>query len=205
MGRDLEENKPSTDEPLYRIGEVSKMLNVPTYKIAYWTNLSDEIQPVSIGTGRQGKYRQEDVEILRRMASSEGKMSIGEVSQMLDVPIYTLRFWEDQFPMFNPNRTTRGTRKFTPADIDMAKAIKAAIYDKGMTVEGAIEYINRTYQYRSPRRLRKCKSATDAIKLLDEVTDVLQDANAIAKLKSVIKYLSDEQSDRGAAAGDKNG
>lgn len=58
--------------------------------------------------------------------------SIGEVSRMLEVPIYTLRFWEDEFPMFNPNRTPKGTRRFTPADIDMAKAIKGCCIWKGV-------------------------------------------------------------------------
>jgi len=47
---------------------------------------------------------------------------ISEVSQILDVPIYTLRFWESEFPMFNPNRTAKGTRYFTNANIGLAKA-----------------------------------------------------------------------------------
>ena len=82
--------------------------------------------------------------------------TIGEVSQMLEVPIYTLRFWEREFPMFNHNRTLKGTRKYTPADIDMAKAIKAAVYGKGLKIEGAIEYLNKTFRRQPPRQLRKC-------------------------------------------------
>lgn len=115
--------------------------------------------------------------------------SIGEVSQMLEVPIYTLRFWEDQFPMFNPNRTAKGTRRFTPADIDMAKAIKAAVYDKGLKIEGAIEYLNKTYRRRPPRQLRKCNDAGDAIALLGEVKSILEDAHLIARLEAVEKWI----------------
>lgn len=115
--------------------------------------------------------------------------SIGEVSQLLEIPIYTLRFWEDQFPMFNPNRTEKGTRKFTPSDIDMAKAIKAAVYDKGLKIEGAIEYLSKTYRKQPPRKLRVCKTSNDALLLLDEVKSILEDAHAIGKIEAVEKWI----------------
>ncbi|MCI9284368.1 MAG: MerR family transcriptional regulator [Muribaculaceae bacterium] len=115
--------------------------------------------------------------------------SIGEVSQMLEIPIYTLRFWEEEFPMFNPNRTPKGTRRFTPADIDMAEAIKSAVYDKGMKIEGAIEYLNKTYRKSKPRKLRTCKTAKDAIALLDEAKSIIEDAHVIARIEAVEKWI----------------
>lgn len=111
---------------------------------------------------------------------------------MLEVPIYTLRFWEDQFPMFNPNRTPKGTRKFTPTDIDMAEAIRSALYDKGLKIEGTIEFLNKTYRKSPPRKLRKCRNTAEAITLLDEVKEVVEDAHTMAKIQSVINYLSNE-------------
>lgn len=111
--------------------------------------------------------------------------SIGEVSQMLDVPIYTLLFREDQFPMFNPNRTPKGTRRYTPADIDMAKAIKASVYDKGMKIEGAIEYLKKTYCKQPPRYLRICNTPANALALLGETNSLLEYAHIIAGIESV--------------------
>ena len=116
--------------------------------------------------------------------------SIGEVSQMLDVPIYTLRFWEDEFPMFNPNRTPKGTRRFTPADIDMAKAIKSAVYDKGMRIEAAIVYLNKTYRKHSPRNPFKCNSPEEAIALLNDAKMPIEDAHVLARIDAVINYLN---------------
>ncbi len=116
--------------------------------------------------------------------------SIGEVSAMLEVPIYTLRFWEDQFPMFNPNRSAKGTRRFTQSDVDMAKAIKDALYGKGMKIEKAIEYINKFYRKYSPRKLRKCKTAENAIALLEEVRETLSDQHAIAKIEAVEGWIN---------------
>lgn len=122
--------------------------------------------------------------------------SIGEVSQMLDVPIYTLRFWEDQFPMFSPNRTPKGARRFTPADIDMAKAIKASVYDKGMKIEGAIEYLNKAYRRQPPRGLRVCNTPEDALALLGEVKSLLEDAHMITRIESVEKWVEAQKSDK---------
>lgn len=117
--------------------------------------------------------------------------SIGEVSQMLEVPIYTLRYWESEFPMFNPNRTAKGTRRFTPADIDMAKRIQELLYNRGMKIDGAIEYLNLTYRKQPPRALRVCNSPATAIKLLEEVRAVLEDAHAIAKIESVERWIEE--------------
>lgn len=114
---------------------------------------------------------------------------IREVAAMLDIPDYTLRYWEDEFPMFNPDRTPSGQRRFSPADIDMAMTIKELLYEKRMKIEGAIEYLSKTYRKQPPRRLRKCESAEAAITLLSEVKDTLTDAHSIAKLQSVINYL----------------
>lgn len=115
--------------------------------------------------------------------------SIGEVSQMLEVPIYTLRFWENQFPMFNPNRTAKGTRRFTQADVKMAQFIKYLLYDKGLKIEGAIDYMAKNYRKSPPRLLRKCSTADDALMLLGEVKSVLEDAHLIAKITTVEKWL----------------
>lgn len=109
---------------------------------------------------------------------------------MLEVPIYTLRFWEDQFPMFNPNRTPKGTRRFTLSDVYMAKAIKTAVYDKGLKVERAIEYLNKIYN-RPPLNIpRICKSAAGAIRQLEEVKSALEDEYLIERIQAVERWIN---------------
>lgn len=117
--------------------------------------------------------------------------SIGEVSKMLDVPIHTLWFWEKEFPMFNPNRTPKGTRRFTQNDVRMAEYIKNLLWNKGLKIENAVVEMNRSYRKQPPRQLRKCKTPEDAIALLGEVKSALDNSHAIAKIDAVIKYLSD--------------
>lgn len=115
--------------------------------------------------------------------------SIGEVSRLLDVPISTLRFWETCFPMFNPNRSPKGTRRFTPGDVELAEYIKDVLYGKGMAIDKAVGFVNKYYRRSPPRGLRKCTSPDYAITLLSEVETTLDDTHSIAKIESVIRWI----------------
>lgn len=114
---------------------------------------------------------------------------IREVAALLDIPDYTLRFWEDEFPMLNPDRTDKGHRRYTPEQVELARRIKELLYDKGLKIDAAIKVLNTTYRKCPPRRLPSCKSASAAIKLLQNVSGVLEDKHAIAKVDAVVNFL----------------
>lgn len=115
---------------------------------------------------------------------------IREVSAMLELPSSTLRFWESVFPMFQPQRTEFSQRRYTNEDVEMAKRIKHLLHEKGMTIEGATELISKTCRKYPPRKPIACRSCESAVKLLDEVSDVTEDAHALAKLDAVKKFIS---------------
>lgn len=115
---------------------------------------------------------------------------IREVAALLDIPDYTLRFWEDSFPMFNPDRTPKGQRRYTKGQVELAKRIKELLYDKGLKIEAAIKVLNGTYRKYPPRRIPSCKSPADALRLLNAVKDALEDAHAAARIDAVINYLN---------------
>lgn len=50
--------------------------------------------------------------------------SISEVSKMTDLPVSTLRYWEEQFPSLNPYKNEKGKRFYTERDIELIKQIK---------------------------------------------------------------------------------
>lgn len=114
---------------------------------------------------------------------------ISEVSQLLEVPIYTLHFWETQFPMFNPNRTPKGTRKYTQDDVRMAALIKELLYDKGMKIAAAVTYLNKSYRKCPPRNAFVCDTAEDAAKLLQEARDMSEDAHVLARIDAVVGWM----------------
>jgi DNA-binding transcriptional MerR regulator len=63
--------------------------------------------------------------------------SIGEVSEMLEVPVSTVRFWENEFDILKPMKNKKGNRLFTPADIKNLKIIQHLVKEEGMTLSGA--------------------------------------------------------------------
>jgi DNA-binding transcriptional MerR regulator len=62
---------------------------------------------------------------------------IGDVAQILGIPVTTLRFWESQLTILKPKRNDKGTRFYTPADIETIKKIHYLVKDKGIKLEVA--------------------------------------------------------------------
>jgi DNA-binding transcriptional MerR regulator len=63
--------------------------------------------------------------------------SIGEAAEMLDVPVSTVRFWENEFDVLKPMKNKKGNRLFTQADIRNLRIIHHILKDEGMTLSGA--------------------------------------------------------------------
>lgn len=66
---------------------------------------------------------------------------IGDVSELLDLPQSTLRFWESEFSELRPKRNNGKTRLYTPNDIELLRIIKFLIKEKQLTIEGAREHL----------------------------------------------------------------
>ena len=63
--------------------------------------------------------------------------SISEVAQMFDVNESTLRFWEKEFDIINPRKTSKGARFYKQEDIDAVRLIYHLVKERGMTLAGA--------------------------------------------------------------------
>ena len=63
--------------------------------------------------------------------------SIGEVSEITQLPSHVLRFWEDKFPLLHPYKSRGGHRRYQKRDIELILTIKDLLYNRGFTVEGA--------------------------------------------------------------------
>jgi DNA-binding transcriptional MerR regulator len=88
---------------------------------------------------------------------------IREVSEILNIPASTLRFWESQFSIIKPHRNGHGTRFYTPSDIETIRMIQYLVKDKGMKLEAVQEQIkhNRTgvsKRFEAVERLRSVRN-----------------------------------------------
>ncbi len=93
---------------------------------------------------------------------------IGEVAEMLRVPQSTLRFWEKQFTVIHPTRNDRGTRFYTPADIDKIAQIHYLVKFRGMKLDAAQEELRRnpegvSRQNRAVRRLYSIRERLESL------------------------------------------
>ena len=67
---------------------------------------------------------------------------IGEVSRIVGVPAYVLRFWETEFKRIKPRRTDKGQRLYHRSDLDLILKIKSLLYDQQFTIKGARKHLN---------------------------------------------------------------
>ncbi len=70
---------------------------------------------------------------------------IGEVSKLLGVEPYVVRFWESEFPGLSPKKSDTGQRLFKRKDVELLLQIRNLLYEKKFTIDGARQALsNRT-------------------------------------------------------------
>jgi DNA-binding transcriptional MerR regulator len=66
---------------------------------------------------------------------------IGEVSRLIGVRPYVLRYWESEFPALSPRKSRAGQRLYRRKEVELLLEIKHLLYDKRYTIEGARQYL----------------------------------------------------------------
>jgi DNA-binding transcriptional MerR regulator len=66
---------------------------------------------------------------------------IGEVSRLTALKPFVLRYWETEFPMLEPVKSSSGHRLYRQEDVDMVLKIKRLLYDEGFTIAGARRHL----------------------------------------------------------------
>jgi DNA-binding transcriptional MerR regulator len=89
--------------------------------------------------------------------------TIGEVAEMLNVAVSTVRFWENEFDILKPLKNKKGNRLFTQTDIKNLKIIYHMVKEEGMTLSGAKKKLSAKweeadYKFEINESLQKIKS-----------------------------------------------
>lgn len=64
---------------------------------------------------------------------------IKEVTELLNEPASTLRYWESVFPQLRVKRNDKGTRYYSPENIATLRQIKYLLCDRGLKIDAAAE------------------------------------------------------------------
>ncbi|MDR0544510.1 MAG: MerR family transcriptional regulator [Odoribacteraceae bacterium] len=92
---------------------------------------------------------------------------IGDVADMFGVNVSLIRYWEEQFDVLKPYRNAKGTRMFTPADMDNLRLIYHLVKEKRMTLKGARAQIKE--------RRGELERTLEVIKRLEQIKGKLLD------------------------------
>lgn len=78
------------------------------------------------------------------MMTSSGKQvpdrlfyRIGDVAEIVGVKPYVLRYWESEFPMISPQKSSTGQRVYKKNDVESLVLIKHLLYQERYSIEGA--------------------------------------------------------------------
>ncbi len=102
-----------------------------------------------------------------RIPDDKRYFRIGEVSRIVGVEPYVLRYWESEFPQIRPVRADSNQRTYQRSDVEAILEIKRLLYDDKMTIEGARKRLGKRYS--------KKKRAPDPEEFIRELKTELRD------------------------------
>lgn len=100
---------------------------------------------------------------------------ISEVSEILGLPMSTLRFWESKFSIIRPRRNAGGSRFYTPADIEKIRLVHYLVKEKKLKIEAVQEQlrINSTGLSRRHEAIERLKAVRERlVSLLDNLNKI---------------------------------
>ena len=94
---------------------------------------------------------------------------IGEVSEIVGVEPYVLRYWETEFDLLKPSKAPSRHRLYKKKDVELLLDIKRLLYSEGFTIENARKKLKETKkeeknQLKLPLADQKYRSALVKIK-----------------------------------------
>ncbi len=102
---------------------------------------------------------------------------IGEVSTLLDVGSYVLRFWESEFTQLHPVKGGSGQRLYRRRDVETAFRIKQLLYDELYTIHGA-------------RQLLKAEASERQTVLPPQVADLAPNPAKLRQMHSELQEIA---------------
>jgi DNA-binding transcriptional MerR regulator len=63
--------------------------------------------------------------------------TITEVSKLLNIKPYVIRYWETEFPQIKKSRKSGRNRRYSIREFEVISLIKHLLYDKKYTIKGA--------------------------------------------------------------------
>ena len=105
---------------------------------------------------------------------------IGEVSELLGVEPYVLRYWESEFPVLSPKKSGTGHRLYRRKDVELLLRIKHLLYEKRFTIEGARQTLHA--ESRAPKAARSPKRVQTELFAADPLPEIRRELQEILSM-----------------------
>ena len=102
---------------------------------------------------------------------------IGEVSNLLGLEPYVLRYWETEFPSLSPKKSGTGHRLYRRKDVELLLMIKHLLYEKRFTIDGARQFLHEEAKIAHQKELKQDQQELFADPLPEirkELADILK-------------------------------
>src|SRR5438034_5803010 len=103
---------------------------------------------------------------------------IGEVSELLGVEPYVLRYWETEFSALSPKKSGTGHRLYRRKDVELLLKIKHLLYEKRFTIDGARQHLHNEAKQ---AHLKEAKQEQQPL-FVDPLPEIRKELAAILKL-----------------------
>ncbi len=105
---------------------------------------------------------------------------IGEVSELLGVEPYVLRYWEGEFPVLSPKKSGTGHRLYRRKDVELLLRIKQLLYERRFTIEGARQALQA--ESRVPKAAKAAKRVQQELFSEDPLPDIRRELEDILQI-----------------------
>lgn len=97
---------------------------------------------------------------------------IGEVSKILNVEPYVIRYWETEFKTVNPVRTKTAQRLYRKKDVHELLTIKNLLYLQRFTIDGAKKQLQKMRTNDEPEVKNNEKQKLFLIRIRQELKQI---------------------------------
>jgi len=106
---------------------------------------------------------------------------IGDVAEIIGVKPYVLRYWETEFAVVSPQKSTTGQRVYRRVDVENLLLIKHLLYEQRFSIEGARRRL------RELRKEERVALAADIVKDPQQITvePVQENPVQIERIKTI--------------------
>ena len=102
---------------------------------------------------------------------------IGEVSNIVGVETYILRYWESEFKLVKPYRTKSNQRLYRKKDVELILKIKKMLYEQKFTIAGAKNKLKE-----KPSQEKQLPLNFSQIKYVSALQEVRDELKEISKI-----------------------